>query len=116
METFTPYNQIFVFRKVMYVQYVFSYLIVIRDRPKLTLSFDVHKIKANSNGNKNEKRKTKQPHLFSFYSFATAAVQGVKVLFARIYAGYHLKVHKIENFLGSEFEFCTISLLVVLKY
>jgi hypothetical protein len=27
-----------------------------------------------------------------------------------------LKVHKIENFLGSEFEFCTISLLVLLKY
>ncbi len=27
-----------------------------------------------------------------------------------------LKVHKIENFFGSEFEFCTISLLVVLKY
>jgi hypothetical protein len=27
-----------------------------------------------------------------------------------------LKVHKIENFFGSEFEFCTISLLVLLKY
>ncbi len=27
-----------------------------------------------------------------------------------------LKVHKIENFLGSEFEFYTISLLVMLKY
>ncbi len=31
---------------------------------------------------------------------------------------YHkqLKVHKIENFFGSECEFCTISLLVLLKY
>jgi hypothetical protein len=27
-----------------------------------------------------------------------------------------LKVHKIENFFGSDFEFCTISLLVLLKY
>ncbi len=27
-----------------------------------------------------------------------------------------LKVHKIGNFFGSEFEFCTISLLVLLKY
>ncbi len=29
---------------------------------------------------------------------------------------YGLKVHKIENFFGSEFEFYTISLLVMLKY
>ena len=28
----------------------------------------------------------------------------------------HLKVHKIENFFGSEFEFCTISVLVLLEY
>ncbi len=27
-----------------------------------------------------------------------------------------LKVHKIENFFGSDFEICTISLLVLLKY
>ncbi len=27
-----------------------------------------------------------------------------------------LKVHKIENFFGSEFEFYTFSLLVMLKY
>jgi hypothetical protein len=27
-----------------------------------------------------------------------------------------LKVHKIENFFGSKFEFYTISLLVMLKY
>jgi hypothetical protein len=27
-----------------------------------------------------------------------------------------LKVHKIENFFGSDFEFCVISLLVLLKY
>jgi hypothetical protein len=27
-----------------------------------------------------------------------------------------LKVHKIENFFGSDFEFCGISLLVMLKY
>ncbi len=27
-----------------------------------------------------------------------------------------LKVHKIENFFGSDFEFCVISLLVMLKY
>ncbi len=27
-----------------------------------------------------------------------------------------LKVHKIENFFGSEFEFYTISLLVMRKY
>jgi hypothetical protein len=29
--------------------------------------------------------------------------------------GKGLKVHKIENFFGSEFEFYTISLLVMLK-
>jgi hypothetical protein len=29
---------------------------------------------------------------------------------------YTLKVHKIEKFFGSEFEFYTISLLVMLKY
>jgi hypothetical protein len=28
----------------------------------------------------------------------------------------YLKVHKIENFFGSEFEFCTISLLLLLNY
>ncbi len=27
-----------------------------------------------------------------------------------------LKVHKIENFFGPDFEFCVISLLVMLKY
>ncbi len=27
-----------------------------------------------------------------------------------------LKVHKIENFFGFDFEFCTVSLLVMLKY
>jgi hypothetical protein len=27
-----------------------------------------------------------------------------------------LKVHKIENFFGSDFELCTISLLVMFKY
>jgi hypothetical protein len=27
-----------------------------------------------------------------------------------------LKVHKKDNFFGSDFEFCTISLLVMLKY
>ena len=27
-----------------------------------------------------------------------------------------LKVHKNENFFGSDFEFCTISLLLMLKY
>jgi hypothetical protein len=30
--------------------------------------------------------------------------------------GGGLKVHKIENFFGSDFEFCVISLLVMLKY
>jgi hypothetical protein len=30
--------------------------------------------------------------------------------------GNSLKVHKIENFFGSDFEFCVISLLVMLKY
>ncbi len=30
--------------------------------------------------------------------------------------GEYLKVHKIENFFGSDFEFCTISLLLLLKY
>ncbi len=28
----------------------------------------------------------------------------------------HFKVHKNENFLGFDFEFCTVSLLVLLKY
>jgi hypothetical protein len=29
---------------------------------------------------------------------------------------YYLKVHKIENFFGFNFDICTISLLVMLKY
>jgi hypothetical protein len=29
---------------------------------------------------------------------------------------FTLKVHKIENFFGSDFKFCVISLLVMLKY
>ncbi len=29
---------------------------------------------------------------------------------------YGLKVHKIENFFGSDFEYSVISLLVMLKY
>jgi hypothetical protein len=29
---------------------------------------------------------------------------------------HHLKVHKIENFFGFDFEFCTVSLQVMLKY
>jgi hypothetical protein len=29
---------------------------------------------------------------------------------------FYLKVYKIENFFGSDFEFCVISLLVMLKY
>ncbi len=33
-----------------------------------------------------------------------------------IYGYMILKVNKIENFFGSEFEFYTISLLVMLKY
>ncbi len=38
-----------------------------------------------------------------------------------LYVGPHfevlnLKVHKIENFFYSDFEFCVISLLVMLKY
>ncbi len=35
---------------------------------------------------------------------------------ARKFTPGSLKVHKIENFFGSEFEFYTISLLVMLKY
>jgi hypothetical protein len=27
-----------------------------------------------------------------------------------------LKVHKIDNFFGFDFEFCTVSLLVMVKY
>ncbi len=27
-----------------------------------------------------------------------------------------LKVHKMENYFGSDFEFCTVLLLVLLKY
>jgi hypothetical protein len=30
--------------------------------------------------------------------------------------GIGLKVHKKENFFGSDFEYCTFSLLVLLKY
>jgi hypothetical protein len=37
-------------------------------------------------------------------------------LIHRIILNSYLKVHKIENLFGSEFEFCTISLLVVPKY
>jgi hypothetical protein len=31
-------------------------------------------------------------------------------------AEFNLKVHKIENIFGADFEFCVISLLVMLKY
>jgi hypothetical protein len=33
-----------------------------------------------------------------------------------MYSDVHLNVHKIENFFGTDFEFCVISLLVMLKY
>ncbi len=40
-----------------------------------------------------------------------------KILGVRIYPILrYLKVHKIENFFDSDFEFCVISLLVMLKY
>jgi hypothetical protein len=35
---------------------------------------------------------------------------------AQIWLAASLKVHKNENFFGSDFEFCTFSLLVMLKY
>ncbi len=34
----------------------------------------------------------------------------------RLPSYFTLKVHRNENFFGSDFEFCTISLLVMLKY
>ncbi len=41
----------------------------------------------------------------------------IKVYFSRLMRVYvGLKVHKNENFFGFDFEFCTISLLVMLKY
>ncbi len=42
------------------------------------------------------------------------ATQGLATLARQV--GRQLKVHKSENFFGSDFEFCTISLLVMLKY
>jgi hypothetical protein len=36
--------------------------------------------------------------------------------FSTQYSSEPLKVHKNGNFFGSDFEFCTISLLVLLKY
>ncbi len=56
-----------------------------------------------------------QKYILYMYSIAAipicAVVSGVCALSARA-----LKVHKIENFFGSDFEFCVISLLVMLKY
>ncbi len=45
---------------------------------------------------------------YTFEAFSHAGI------FRRVFS--ILKVHKIENFFGSKFEFCTISLLVLLKY
>ncbi len=45
------------------------------------------------------------------FLFALSMEQSAKLLNSSV-----LKVHKIENFFGSEFEFHTISLLVMLKY
>ncbi len=45
------------------------------------------------------------PHNSEFHLNISAANRGI-----------HLKVHKNENFFGSDFEFCTISLLVMLKF
>jgi hypothetical protein len=42
-------------------------------------------------------------------------VQGIRKVILNVIL-YYLKVHKIENFFGSDFEFCVVSLLVMLKY
>ncbi len=39
-----------------------------------------------------------------------------KEILSRIACDLSLKVHKNENFFGFDFEFCTISLLVMSKY
>jgi hypothetical protein len=43
-----------------------------------------------------------------------------KIIYIKIYTVYRegktLKVHKNENFFGFDYEFCTISLLVMSKY
>jgi hypothetical protein len=52
----------------------------------------------------------------------TVQVQGVpvpnqqNVYIVIVFASIRLKVHKNENLSASDFEFCTISLLVMLKY
>ncbi len=45
-------------------------------------------------------------HICGFYS----------IIFKTVSSAVPLKVHKNENFFGSDFKFCTISLLVMLKY
>jgi hypothetical protein len=50
-------------------------------------------------------------------TFFTSLGWIVSISFSRLVSSPRfLKVHKIENFFVSEFEFCTISLLVLLKY
>ncbi len=43
-------------------------------------------------------------------------IKNISVFFILHWNENKLKVHKNENFFGSDFEFCAISLLVMLKY
>jgi hypothetical protein len=52
-------------------------------------------------------------HYLSFYPFLPLSYS---LHFLSLFFNSSLKVHKTENFFGSEFEFCTISLSVLLKY
>jgi hypothetical protein len=52
----------------------------------------------------------------SMYSSSGSRLNKLNAAEGRSNENVVFKVHKNENFFGSEIEFCTISLLVILKY
>jgi hypothetical protein len=54
--------------------------------------------------------------MLTMFLYKLFAVFSIVKFCVNWYPDWSLKVHKIENFFGSKFEFYTISLLVILKY
>jgi hypothetical protein len=59
-------------------------------------------------------------YIYGGYQASRILMINIKQIAGKRYSnsdsGLYLKVHKIENFFGFDFEFCVISLLVMLKY
>jgi hypothetical protein len=62
----------------------------------------------------------KRRHSLTYLQWAKPTVSSVsqelKNIVPKMSEDHRLKVHKNENFFGFDFEFCTISLLVMSKY